>query len=199
MKSDVVSSSDSEPDSDTDCDSGEETVDTSKKQQSSAEANPPQNIVSFYVLGAALWATFSSVICALQDMIAGTERSSGLMLIAAIAPALVIKIVMPVFFQNVAYMARILFVFVFVTAGILCAVFSGAALQLKVVGVCFISAGTGAGEVSLLILTITRYHQLAMCSYIAGSGSGVVAGALVYVGKYTSRLCLYFTLFRTCT
>mgnify|MGYP001799790413 CR=1 FL=1 len=184
MKSEI-SSSDSDPDSDStvEFDSGEETYDELTKAQSFVMANPSQNAVSFYILGATLWATFSSVICAVQDMLAGTERATDFMLLAAVAPAFVIKIVSPILLRNVAYMAKILFVFVFVTTGILCAVFSGSELWLKLLGLCLISTGTGAGEVSLVILSVSRYTPNTMCSYIAGSGVGFLAGALIYVGK----------------
>ena len=168
----------------TDSDSIEETVDELSTQRRLSETNLSKNATSFYILGATLWATYISVICALQDALAGTERATGLMLTAAVAPAFAVKIMLPLLLKDVAYLARIMIMFVFVTTGIFCAVFAGAGGGLKVAGVCSISGGTGIGEASLLVLAGARYHQTTLCSYIAGSGSGAVMGALLYVGEY---------------
>lgn len=136
----------------------------------------------YFILGIALAAPFITFVCAAQDVLAGTEKPTGFVIIALTAPSCVLKIV-SLCFQHVSQTARIFVASGFVLVGQLCAVFIPH-LGGRFAGISLISVGTGIGEITLLIKTTRELEEIVLCSFVIGTGVGGVLGAASYVGKF---------------
>ena len=139
----------------------------------------------FFMLGVSLAAPFITFVCAGEDILAGTEKPTGLVIIALTAPSVVLKIV-SLCFKQVSHVARVFLASAFVVAGQLCVVFIPH-LGGRFGGICLVSVGTGIGEISLLMQAVRELEEIALCSLIVGTGVGVVLGAVMYVGKLISH------------
>lgn len=174
--------------------SASDTDETNFKSWRREETTPKCSLV-YFILGIALTAPFVTFVCGAQDVLAGTEKPTGLVIIALTAPSCVLKIV-SLCFQHVSQIARIFVASGFVVVGQLCAVFIPH-LSGRLAGVCLISVGTGIGEISLLIETARELEEIALCSLLVGTGVGAVLGAASYVGKLHQNISLstYFLQF----
>ena len=148
----------------------------------------------FFMLGVSLAAPFITFVCAGQDILAGTEKPTGLVIIALTAPSVVLKIV-SLCLKQVSHVARVFLTSAFVVAGQLCVVFIPH-LGGRFAGVCLVSVGTGIGEISLFMQAVRELEEIALCSLIVGTGVGAVLGAGTYVGKLISpRLRIHHLFF----
>lgn len=161
--------------------SSSETDETSFQSWHREETTPKCSLV-FFILGVALIAPFITLVCAAEDVLAGTDKATGLVIISLTAPSCVLKIV-SLCFQQVSHVARIFLAAGFVLVGQLCAVFIPH-LGGRFAGICLVSVGTGIGEVSLLIQAARELEEVALCSYVVGTAVGGVLGAVSYVGKF---------------
>lgn len=152
---------------------------TYERHATPQETTPKCSMV-FFILGVSLVAPFMTFVCAAEDVLAGTNKPTGLVIIALTAPSLVLKIV-SLCFRHVPHVARIFLASSFVVAGQLCAVFIPH-LGGRFVGICLVSVGTGIGEVSLFVLAAKELEEIALCSLITATGAGGVLGAVEYVG-----------------
>lgn len=144
------------------------------------EATPKCSMV-FFMLGVSLTAPFITFVCAGEDVLSGTEKPTGLVIIALTAPSVVLKIV-SLCFKQVSHIVRIFLTSAFVVAGQLCAVFIPH-LGGRFAGISLVSVGTGIGELSLLMQAAKELEEIALCSLLVGTGVGGVLGAVLYVGK----------------
>ncbi len=145
------------------------------------EETTPKCSLVFFILGVALTAPFITFVCAAEDVLAGTDKATGLVIISLTAPSCVLKIV-SLCFQQVSHVARIFLASGFVLVGQLCAVFIPH-LGGRFAGICLVSVGTGIGEVSLLIQAAKELEEVALCSFVVGTAVGGVLGAVSYVGR----------------
>lgn len=142
----------------------------------------------FFILGVSLIVPFTTFVCAAEDVLAGTNKPTGLVIISLAAPSCILKVV-SLCFHQVSYVARVFLTATFVLAGQLCTVFISN-LEGRLVGVCLVSVGTGIGEVCLLMQAAKMLEEASLCSFIIGTGAGAVLGAASYVGKLQKRFHL---------
>ena len=135
----------------------------------------------FFILGVSLIAPFTTFVCAAEDVLAGTNKPTGLVIISLTAPSCILKLV-SLCFHQVSYVARVFLAASFVLTGQLCTVFISH-LGGRLAGVCLVAVGTGVGEVCLLMQAAKMLEEAALCSFVIGSGVGGVLGAASYVGK----------------
>ena len=166
--------------------SASDTDETTHFQSWPKEESTPKCSLVFFILGVALVAPFITFVCAAEDVLAGTDKATGLVIISLTAPSCVLKIV-SLCFQQVSHVARIFLASGFVLVGQLFAVFIPH-LGGRFAGICLVSVGTGIGEVSLLIQTAKELEEVALCSFVVGTAAGGVLGAVSYVGKLQKRL-----------
>lgn len=159
--------------------SASDTDETNFKSWPREETTPKCSLV-YFILGIALTAPFITFVCASEDVLAGTEKPTGLVIISLTAPSCVLKII-SLCFQQVSQISRVFLASGFVLVGQLCAVFIPH-LGGRFAGICLISVGTGIGEISLLIQTARELEEIALCSFMVGTGVGGVLGAASYVG-----------------
>ena len=163
------------------------------RNERSRETTPNCSMV-FFILGVSLTAPFITFVSAAEDVLAGTDNATGLVIIALTAPSLVLKIA-SLCFREVSHVARMFLVSAFIIVGQLCAVFI-THIGGRFAGICLVSVGTGIGEVSLFMQAAKKLEEVALCSFIIGTGVGGVLGASLYVGKICSekKLFLFFPL-----
>ena len=145
------------------------------------EETTPKCSLVYFILGVALVVPFITFVCAAEDVLSGTDKATGLVIISLAAPSCVLKIV-SLCFQQVSHIARVFLAAGFVLVGQLCAVFIPH-LGGRFAGICLVSVGTGIGEISLLMETAKELEEFALCSFVVGTGIGGVLGAVLYVGK----------------
>ena len=168
--------------------SASDTDETNLKSWRRREETTPKCSLVYFILGFALTAPFITYVCAAQDVLAGTEKPTGFVIIALTAPSCVLKIV-SLCFQHVSQIARVFVASGFVLVGQLCTVFIPH-LGGRFAGICLISVGTGIGEISLLIQTARELEEIALCSFLVGTGVGGVLGAASHVGKLHKSIYL---------
>lgn len=151
-----------------------------ERNKRSRETTPNCSMV-FFILGVSLTAPFITFVSAAEDVLAGTDNATGLVIIALTAPSLVLKIA-SLCFREVSHVARMFLVSAFIIVGQLCAVFI-THIGGRFAGICLVSVGTGIGEVSLFVQAAKKLEEVALCSFIIGTGVGGVLGASLYVGK----------------
>ena len=128
-----------------------------------------------------MYATYSLVIAAAQDILAGTLIQTSMVLIADIGPYFLVTLIAPFFMQNIPYFARITTVFLSGIVGFLMLAFAEQ-VHWKLIGVGITSFGYGVGEVTFLALT-SFYHEMTLSAYSAGTGAGFVMAPLYYTGR----------------
>ena len=158
-----------------------ESEESDYQQWNQEKRTPPRYSIAFFILGAALIAPFSTFVCASEDVLAGTTKPTGLVVVALTAPSCVLKVA-SLCFKNISQVVHIFIASGFVVAGQFCAVFAPN-LGGRFTGICLVSVGTGIGEVSLFMQAAVEFQEMTFSSFIAGTGVGGVLGAVLYVGK----------------
>lgn len=138
-------------------------------------------VIAFFIFGTLIYAMYSLVIAAAQDILAGTLIQTSMVLIADIGPYFLVTLIAPCFIQKISYFTRISTVFMSGIVGLLMLAFSEQ-LYWKLIGVGITSFGYGVGEVTFLALT-SFYHQTTLSAYSAGTGTGFVIAPLYYTGR----------------
>ena len=157
------------------------------------ETSPKCSVV-FFILGLSLTSPFMTLVCASQDILAGTSKPTGLIIIALTAPSLILKI-FSLCFKQVSQAPRVFLSFAFVIAGQFLLVFTPH-LVGRFAGLSLVSVGTGIGEISLLLQAAAEFEEISLCSFIVATGVGGVLGASTYVGK--SQFAKTFNSFTAC-
>jgi len=143
------------------------------------ETSSKCSVVSF-ILGLSLTSPFMTLVCASQDILAGTSKPTGLIIIALTAPSVILKI-FSLCFKQASQAPRVFLSFAFVIAGQFLLVFTPH-LVGRFAGLCLVSVGTGIGEISLLLQAATEFQEISLCSFIVATGVGGILGAVTYVG-----------------
>lgn len=140
-------------------------------------------VIAFFVFGTLIYATYSLIIAAAQDILAGTFIQTSMVLIADIGPYFLVTLIAPYFIQKISYFTRISTVFMSGIIGFLMLAFTEQ-VYWKLIGVGITSFGYGVGEVTFLALT-SFYHQTTLCAYSAGTGTGFLIAPLYYTAMTT--------------
>ena len=169
-------------DSEDDSLTGEE-LDTSPKIKT-------RTIVAFCVIGFLVDFFFATSISASQDILQATEILTSLVLLAAAAPAWLISVIYPYFFQKISISVAACAIFTISVSGMLITSLAHDP-RVKLIGVCMVSFGYGSTETVFYPLS-AFYGGSTINSYALGSGFAFLAGPLSYVGKhYLIHLTLY--------
>ena len=139
-----------------------------------------RTMMAFFVFGALIYAAFSLIIAAAQDILAGTFFQSSMVLATFMLPYFLVSLLAPYFMQKIPYFARI------TTFGLACIsgnIILAFAKQVhwKLVGVGVTAFGLAIGEATVLALT-SFYHEATSSAFSAGTGSGYLIAPLYYTG-----------------
>lgn len=142
--------------------------------------------LAFFLFSFLEFFSFNLLISGSQDILAGTEAPTSLVLFIAVAPIVVVVLIAPYFQQEIAYGIRILFGVLMTVAGFVLVAYAKG-FKWKLVGVGFVSFSMGVIEISFLAL-LSYFKQDVVSTYAAGTGVGFVMAPLYYIGKSEVRL-----------
>ncbi|XP_022781893.1 protein BTN1-like [Stylophora pistillata] len=141
-----------------------------------------RKVVAFFGLGIILYAFFSLVIVAAQDILAETYLPTSVVLIANVAPAFLVSLITP-YLRRIPYVVRIFLVFFLSETGVIVLALAGQ-VHWKLIGVGMVSVGLGLGEPT--ILSLTSFHgELTLTAFSAGTGVGFAIAPLYYTALTT--------------
>ena len=112
--------------------------------------------------------------------------STGLVLLADILPALIIKVTAPFYMQSINYHIRVAFIILSEIASLLLVAFS-TSVPVSLIGVALASASGGAGEITFLSMT-SFYKRTIISTWASGTGMAGVAGSFAYAGMISLGL-----------
>lgn len=119
------------------------------------------------------------MLSAALDMVSDAKLGAGIVLLADIAPSLLVQIVAPWFMHTIPYSVRISAVVVIDIISFLIPAF-GEPVWLKLIGVVFASIGSGFGEITFLAYS-SHYHKNTVSTWSSGTGGAGILGSLSYL------------------
>lgn len=134
-----------------------------------------------FSVGAVLTATFTTVFCATEDILAGTTMSTGVVLVALGGSSLLAKVTSPFLSRTLTQMTRVVLCVVLLSVGLACTL-SSKNVSVRIAGVCMVSLGTGVGEVTLYTEIVAQFHEKAQSVFTEGTGVAGLLGGALYVG-----------------
>lgn len=140
-----------------------------------------QMAVCFAGFGLLLHSGFSIIVSGAQDILAGTNIPTTALLASHVGPMVLVVITAPWFMNRISYFTRIMVVFLSISIGLLLIIFVDG-VPGKLCGVAFYAVAHGLGEITVLALG-AFYGEMALSSFSAGSGAGILVGPLYYTGK----------------
>ena len=144
------------------------------------EKEKPITIAAFYVFGFLIYAIYSLIISAAQDILAGTFVPTSAVLVANVGPYFVVTVVAPYFIQKIPYFPRVLAILFLEATGLIMVVTANH-VGARLFGISLSSFGFGLGELSFIAMT-SFYHDTAVSAFSAGTGTGISLAPLYYTG-----------------
>ncbi|XP_032234982.2 protein BTN1 [Nematostella vectensis] len=146
-----------------------------------------RTIIAFVGVGFLLHCLFSIIISGSEDILAGTVIPTTVVVIAHVGPMTLVNYSCPWFMQKLSYFIRVFIVFGFMAGGLLVIVFVEQP-YFKIAGVSLNAVAHALGEITFLALG-AFYGEVAVTSFAAGSGAGILIGPVYYLGL-TSWACM---------
>ena len=106
--------------------------------------------------------------------------STGLVLLADVLPALLVKITAPFYMQRVNYHIRVSLSIILFMASLFIVAYSGS-VPVSLLGVVFASISSGIGEITFLAFS-SYYTKVVISFWSSGTGMAGLAGSLTYAG-----------------
>lgn len=106
--------------------------------------------------------------------------STGLVLLADVLPALLVKITAPFYMQRVNYHIRVALCIVLFMTSLVIVAYSGS-VPVSLLGVIFASISSGIGEITFLAFS-SYYTKVVISFWSSGTGMAGLAGSLAYAG-----------------
>lgn len=106
--------------------------------------------------------------------------STGLVLLADVLPALLVKITAPFYMQRVNYHIRVALCIVLFMTSLVIVAYSGP-VPVSLLGVIFASISSGIGEITFLAFS-SYYTKVVISFWSSGTGMAGLAGSLAYAG-----------------
>ena len=120
------------------------------------------------------------------------KMSTGLVLLADVLPALIIKVTAPFYMQSINYHIRVAFIILSEVASLLLVAFS-TSVPLSLIGVALASTSSGAGEITFLSMT-SHYKRTIISAWSSGTEMGGISGSFAYAGMTSLGLSSRNTL-----
>ena len=137
--------------------------------------------VAFFAFGFILYTVYSLLIAAAEDILKGSDIPTSAVISCIIGPYVLITFVCPYFVQKIAYLPRVIVVFILYEVGLFSLIYVER-VEAKLLAVCLVSMAFGVGEMSCIAMT-SFYHQVVVGVFSAGTGAGFIVAPLYYTGK----------------
>ncbi|EDO38401.1 predicted protein [Nematostella vectensis] len=144
-----------------------------------------RTIIAFFGVGFLLHCLFSIIISGSEDILAGTVIPTTVVVIAHVGPMTLVNYSCPWFMQKLSYFIRVFIVFGFMAGGLLVIVFVEQP-YFKIAGVSLNAVAHALGEITFLALG-AFYGEVAVTSFAAGSGAGILIGPVYYLGPLSIK------------
>lgn len=142
---------------------------------------PQRVFTSFLVFGLVNNVLYVVILSAAIDLV-GAATPKAVVLLADIVPALVVKMLSPLFIHLVSYDRRIFALVALSCVGMLVISLSGqSSIGFKVLGIAMASLSSGLGEVSFLQLTHYYSEQNSIGGFSMGTGAAGIVGSFVFL------------------
>ena len=139
------------------------------------------NILCFCVFGTLSFFSQEMLYTASEDILSGRKLPTATILVCFVTPLMITKIFAPWFIQKIPYFAKVSFVVLCMTLGLVLIVFVED-MKVKLSGIALNAMATGACEVTFLGLT-SFYPQICISAFVAGTGMASLFAPLYYTGK----------------
>ena len=139
------------------------------------------NILCFCVFGTLSFFSQEMLYTASEDILSGRKLPTATILVCFVTPLMITKIFAPWFIQKIPYFAKVSFVVLCMTLGLVLIVFVED-MRVKLSGIALNAMATGACEVTFLGLT-SFYPQICISAFVAGTGMASLFAPLYYTGK----------------
>lgn len=149
---------------------------------SKIKAFPLRIASSFFLLGVINNVLYVIILSAALDLV-GTEVPKSLVLLANIAPSVIVKLVAPYVFEYIPYWMRVLSVATVNFLGMVL-VSASSGLAGKLTGIAMASSASGCGEITFLQISY-YYDSISLASWSSGTGGAGIIGGLLYVASTT--------------
>lgn len=136
--------------------------------------------ISFLAFGLVNNILYVVILSAAIDLV-GSATPKGVVLLADIFPALVVKLLAPLVIHQFAYSHRLIALVVLSIPGMLLISFTSSNTSAIISGICMASASSGIGEVSFLLLTHYYPRNMAIGGFSAGTGAAGIAGSFLFL------------------
>lgn len=163
------------------------------------------NILCFCVFGALSFFNQEMLYTASEDILSGRQLPTATILVCFVTPLMITKIIAPWFIQKFPYVAKVSFVVLWMTVGLILIVFVED-IKVKLTGIALNAMATGASEIIFLGLT-SFYPQICISAFIAGTGMASLISPLYFTGKlnipylvlrrFFVEICVLLLYFRT--
>lgn len=142
---------------------------------------PQKVFASFLVFGLVNNVLYVVILSAAIDLV-GAATPKAVVLLADIVPALVVKVLSPLFIHLVSYDKRIFALVALSCVGMLVISLSGqSSTGVKVLGIAMASLSSGLGEVSFLQLTHYYSEFNSIGGFSMGTGAAGIVGSFVFL------------------
>ncbi|PFX31777.1 protein btn-1-like [Stylophora pistillata] len=136
------------------------------------------NISCFYIFGIISFFNVEMFSVAAQDILSGRDVPTAILITCYEGPLLMAKLVIPWFQEKIPYVAKMFFIASFMILGLSLVVFAND-FRAKILGVMLNAMAAGACEATSLALA-SFYPKICISTFVAGTGSGCLIGALYY-------------------
>lgn len=163
------------------------------------------NVLCFCVFGTLSFFNQEMLYTASEDILSGRQLPTATILVCFVTPLMITKITAPWFIQKFPYVAKVSFVVLWMTVGLILIVFVED-IKVKLTGIALNAMATGASEVIFLGLT-SFYPQICISAFIAGTGMASLISPLYFTGKWNIpclvlrrffvEICVLLFYFRT--
>ncbi|XP_027060503.1 protein BTN1-like [Pocillopora damicornis] len=137
----------------------------------------------FYVFGVITFFNMEMLFIASQDILSGRNLPTATILVCYVTPLMITKIFAPWFVQRISYLVKVSFIALWMMLGMALIVFVED-IRVKLVGITLNAMAAGMSEVIFLALT-SFYPQIAISSFLAGTGSASLISQLYYTSVTT--------------
>lgn len=141
------------------------------------------NILCFCVFGTLSFFNQEMLYTASEDILSGRQLPTATILVCFVTPLMITKIIAPWFIQKIPYFAKVSFVVLCMTLGLVLIVFVED-IKVKLAGIALNAMATGACDITFLGLT-SFYPQICISAFIAGTGMASLFSPLYYTGLTT--------------
>ena len=141
----------------------------------------PRNIACFFVLGILSLIYDEISLAAAEDVLAGSNIPTTIVIIAISVPVLGVKATVPWFLQKCSYLHKSLVVVFLLVTGLIVIV-SVHNVHWRLFGISVIESGVSFSEITFLAMTAC-YQEVAVSAFVAGIGVSSLLGPLYYTGE----------------